>query len=189
MGNIWRSTIREIHLHTVCDAPGKTTGLLSWSLFHLDGRLLEAGRESVSGIRAVASAENARPLTKAEDLWRGQYHSANQIGNRAWAVSEDTVFFTCSRLSTSRVLPSHHRRTDQPTRISARFSIARLSTRVQVDLLVSRTSWMTTSSISIREKCAKSACAQKNSHPCRDQANVEAALTGGHGRIAARRRT
>ena len=41
---------------------------------------------------------------------------------------------------------------------------------------------MTTSSISIREKCVKSACAQ-SSHPCRDQADVEAALTGGHGRI------
>ena len=38
MGNIWRSSVREIHLYTMCDAPGKTNGSLSWTLFHFDGR-------------------------------------------------------------------------------------------------------------------------------------------------------
>ena len=47
MGNIWRSSIREIHLHTVCDAPGKTTGLLSWALS--PGWPLEAGRRVFLG--------------------------------------------------------------------------------------------------------------------------------------------
>src|SRR4029077_1640709 len=38
MANIGRDAVREIDLHTVCDAPGKPNGLLSWTLFHLDGR-------------------------------------------------------------------------------------------------------------------------------------------------------
>ncbi len=99
MGNLWRSSIREIHLHTICDAPGKTTGLLSWSLFHLDGRLLEAGEKSVF----LGYGQSHRQ--KALDLSRPlKTHGARnlilrvRVETEREAVSEDTVFLTEPRL-------------------------------------------------------------------------------------------
>ena len=99
MGNIWRRNIREVHLHTVCDAPGKTTGLLSWSLFHLDGRLLEAGEKSVF----LGYGQSHRQ--KALDLSRKlkTYGASNivlriKLETERAAVSEDTVFFSSPRL-------------------------------------------------------------------------------------------
>ena len=98
IGNIWRSSIREIHLHTICDAPGKTNGLLSWTLFHLDGRPLEAGEKSVFlGPRTIAPAKDARSLQEHEDPRCAQYLSAYPARDGLWAISEDTVFLTAPR--------------------------------------------------------------------------------------------
>jgi beta-mannosidase len=98
MGNILRSSIREIHLHTVCDAPGKTNGLLSWTLFHLDGRLLEAGE------KGVFLGYGQSHLQKTLDLSKNmKAHGARNICLRirletdAGAISEDTVFLTAPR--------------------------------------------------------------------------------------------
>jgi beta-mannosidase len=98
MGNIWRSNIREIHVHTVCDAPGKTTGLLSWALFHLDGRLLEAGEKSV--FLGYGQSHRQKTLDLSRKL---KTHGARNIILRIRletereAVSEDTVFLTAPR--------------------------------------------------------------------------------------------
>jgi beta-mannosidase len=47
VGNYRRSSVREVHLYTVYDAPATATGLLRWDLFHLDGRALLSGKKSV----------------------------------------------------------------------------------------------------------------------------------------------
>jgi len=45
IGNYRRSTVREVHLYTVYDAPEPRQGVLRWDLFHLDQRvLLSVGR-------------------------------------------------------------------------------------------------------------------------------------------------
>ena len=98
MGNIWRNTVREVHLHTVCDAPEKMTGLFSWSLFHLDGRLLEAGEKSV--FLGYGQSHRQKTLDLSRQL---KTHGARNIILRIEskpkvdAVSEDTVFLTAPR--------------------------------------------------------------------------------------------
>ncbi len=47
-GNYRRTTVREVHLYTVYDAPVSAKGLLRWDLFHLDGRILLSGKKSVA---------------------------------------------------------------------------------------------------------------------------------------------
>jgi beta-mannosidase len=98
IGNIWRSTIREVHLHTVCDAPGKTTGTLSWTLFHLDGRLLEAGEKSV--FLGYGQSHRQKTLDLSGNM--KTYGTRNiylriRLETDDGSVSEDTVFLTAPR--------------------------------------------------------------------------------------------
>lgn len=48
VGNYRRSTVREVHLYTVHDAPEKSPATLHWDLFHLDGRIILAGKKRVT---------------------------------------------------------------------------------------------------------------------------------------------
>ncbi len=48
IGNYRRSTVREVHLYTVYDAPRPAKGTLRWDLFHLDGRIVLAGKKAVA---------------------------------------------------------------------------------------------------------------------------------------------
>ena len=47
IGNYRRSSVREVHLYTVYDAPTPARGTLRWDLFHLDGRVLLSGEKNV----------------------------------------------------------------------------------------------------------------------------------------------
>jgi beta-mannosidase len=46
-GNYRRSTVRRVHIYTVCDAPELVRGELRWTLYHLDGRRLRSGEKTV----------------------------------------------------------------------------------------------------------------------------------------------
>ena len=106
LGSIWRSSVREIHLHTVCDAPGKTTGSLSWTLFHLDGRLLETGEKSV--FLGHGQSHRQKTLDLSGSI---KTHGARNIYLRITletddgAISEDTVFLTAPRFMEFPRLP------------------------------------------------------------------------------------
>ena len=98
IGNYRRSTVREVHLHTVYDAPARKVGELRWDLFHLDGRVLLSGRKRV-GLRPGESVRQ-KTLKLAEPLASyGCDHLylriALDIDGRC--VSEDTVFLTAPR--------------------------------------------------------------------------------------------
>jgi beta-mannosidase len=99
MGNIWRSSTHDVHLHTVCDAPGKTTGQLSWTLFHIDGRLLEAGEKSAFLGYGQSHRQKTLDLSKSVKA-----HGARNILLRVrletenGGISEDTIFLTAPRL-------------------------------------------------------------------------------------------
>ena len=158
MGNIWRSSIREIHLHTVCDAPGKTNGPLSWTLFHLDGRLLEAGEKSV--FLGYGQSHRQKTLDLSKNM---KTHGARNIYLRIrletddGAISEDTVFLTAPRfMEFPRIPISTDGRTRCKARISAGTSIRAVSIMLFKSICrESRTSLQTTSSICIPERRAK----------------------------------
>jgi beta-mannosidase len=98
VGNYRKSTVREVHLYTVYDAPTETRGTLRWDLFHLDGRVVLRGKKAVA-LRYGESVKQhtldlEKPLAKfgRDDLI---LRIALEIGRER--VSEDTVFLTQPR--------------------------------------------------------------------------------------------
>ena len=59
IGNYRVTTVREVHLHTVYDAPASARGRLRWDLFHLDGRVVLSGAKAV----ALRPGESVRQKT------------------------------------------------------------------------------------------------------------------------------
>lgn len=47
IGNTVKSTVDEVHLYTVSDAPQPSAGELVWTLFHLNGEILDEGSRKV----------------------------------------------------------------------------------------------------------------------------------------------
>lgn len=98
IGNYRRSTVAEAHLHTVCDLPQRTRGLLRWDLWHLDGRILLRGRKQVR--LEPGRSQLQRTLALQRMLAR---HGRDNLYLRialdvdGACVSEDTVFFAPPR--------------------------------------------------------------------------------------------
>jgi beta-mannosidase len=98
LGNYRRSSVREVHLYTVYDAPQRTRGVLLWDLFHLDGRIVLSGRKDVT-LRYGQSVKQqtldlAKPLAQhgRDQLF---LRIALEVDGRR--VSEETVFVTPPR--------------------------------------------------------------------------------------------
>lgn len=98
IGNYRRSTVRFVHLHTVCDAPAAVTATLSWDLFHLDGRRLQTGRRRVR----LRPGESRRQVTldlrdALERHGRDRLYLRIALRAAGFTTSEDTVFLTPPR--------------------------------------------------------------------------------------------
>ena len=96
--NYRRSSVRKVHLYTVCDAPKPAAGVLRWDLVRFDGRRVAGGRKRVA-LRPRESVlqrtlDLARPLAA-----HGRDHLylrlALDVGGAR--VSEDTVFLAPPR--------------------------------------------------------------------------------------------
>jgi beta-mannosidase len=98
IGNYRRTTVNEVHLHTVYDAPVAVTGELHWSLLRLDGRVLLQGAKRV----ALRYGESVRQKTLMLGRWleqHGRERVVLRIGLRigGHTASEDTVFLAPPR--------------------------------------------------------------------------------------------
>jgi beta-mannosidase len=98
INNYRRTSVREVHLHTVFDGAATQSGVVRWDLFHLDGRKLLGGRKRV----VLRPGESGRQKTLdlgrlMEKHGRDNLHLriALDVGGRC--VSEDTVFLTPPR--------------------------------------------------------------------------------------------
>lgn len=98
IGNYRQSTVREVHVYTVYDAPAETRGVVSWEVLHLDGRRLKSGRKSVR----LRYGESVRQMTVDLSSWIAR-HTRDAIYVRIGLeiggerVSEETVFLTAPR--------------------------------------------------------------------------------------------
>ncbi len=164
-GNIWRSSIREIHLHTVCDAPGKTNGLLSWTLFHLDGRLLEAGEKSVFLGYGQSHRQKTLDLSrKLKTHGARNIYSAHPAGDRARSRLRGHCLSNSAALhGASPCSDLHHGRTRLHSENFSWDSIRAVFITPFKSILPGNRAqvWRTTSLICIRERCAKCDSARK----------------------------
>ncbi len=92
------STIDEVHLYSVYDGLESTTGVLSWTLFHLDGRILSEGEKKVS--LKYGESRLQKTLSFKKDMAK---HGAANIYLRIRIItdegdfSDSTVFLTAPR--------------------------------------------------------------------------------------------
>ncbi|MFA6287343.1 MAG: glycoside hydrolase family 2 protein [Opitutaceae bacterium] len=98
INNYRRSTVREVHLYTVYDAPKSAKGLLRWDLFTLDGDIVLSGKKKVA-LRHGESVKQqtldlAKPIAK-HTLDRIYLRIALDVDGST--VSEDSVFLASPR--------------------------------------------------------------------------------------------
>jgi beta-mannosidase len=98
IGNYRKTTVREVHLYTICDAPQAKQGIMSWDLFHLDGRCLRQGHLKVA-LRPGESVKQ-KTLDLAAPLASYGHESlylriALEVEGKR--VSEETVFLAPPR--------------------------------------------------------------------------------------------
>lgn len=98
VGNYRTSSVREVHLYTVYDAPELARGTLRWDLFHVDGRVLLRGRRAVALRYGQSTRQHVLDLEKAIAA-HGTDHLllrvALDVGGAC--VSEDSVFLAPPR--------------------------------------------------------------------------------------------
>ena len=98
VGNYRTSTVGEVHLYTVYDAPKPAKGLLRWDLFSLDGDLVVSGKKKVA-LRHGESVKQqtldlAKPLAKHT---RDSVYLRIALDIETVTVSEETVFLAPPR--------------------------------------------------------------------------------------------
>jgi beta-mannosidase len=98
IGNSLKSTIHDMHIHTVYDAPKDATGTLRWSLVHLEKGTLRRGTKSV----ALRYGQAVKQLTldfAAEMAKHGapSLYLRVELAVRGKVVSRQTVFLTAPR--------------------------------------------------------------------------------------------
>ena len=136
IGNYRQSTVREVQIYTVYDAPSPQQGVLRWDLFHLDGRRLLRGRQEVA-LRPRQSAkqkslELAGPLAKHG---RDSIYLRIALDIDGQTVSEATVFLAPARfLALPKAQVSVAIRMRTPTLASVTFSSAAFQHRLAFDL-------------------------------------------------------
>jgi len=98
IGNYRRSTVRQVHLFTVYDAPAQAEGVLLWDLFHVDGRVVLGGQKRVA-LRYGRSVKQ-QTLDLAQPIAQhGRDHLYLRIALEidGVRVSEETVFLAPPR--------------------------------------------------------------------------------------------
>ena len=99
IGNYRRSTIDQVDLYTVFDAPKATRGTLVWDVMHVDGRRLSGGRKVVQ-LRWEDGGVKQHSLKLSKELntyIRDAIYVRVRLRIGAKIASEETVFLTAPR--------------------------------------------------------------------------------------------
>jgi beta-mannosidase len=96
--NYRRTTVREVHLYTVFDAPEPARGRLRWGLVRFDGKVVSSGRQPVALRRGESVRQKTLDLSKAMARHgRDNLYLRIALEIAGAQVSEDTVFLAPPR--------------------------------------------------------------------------------------------
>jgi beta-mannosidase len=135
VGNYRTSTVREVRLHTIYDAPAPAEGLLRWDLFHLDGRIILSGKKRVRLRHNEALLQHTLDLAKPLAAHgRDHLYLRLALDVDGELASEDTVFLAPPRFLD---LPRARVKTDlrrlDPKRLLLTLSSPVLQHRLAID--------------------------------------------------------
>ncbi len=98
IGNYRRSTVHEVHLHTIYDAPAPARGVLRWDLFTVAGKIVLNGEKKVALRYGESVRQQTLDLAKPiAEHGRGALYLRVALDVEGTCVSEDTVFLTAPR--------------------------------------------------------------------------------------------
>jgi len=98
VGNYRHSSVNEVHLYSVYDAPDSTKGLLRWDLFHLDGRRLLSGKKQVALRYGESVRQKTLKLEKSiQEYGRDHVYLRIALDVEGELASQQTVFLTPPR--------------------------------------------------------------------------------------------
>ena len=98
IGNYRTTTVNEVHLYTVYDAPLAARGEVRWELFHLDGRRVLRGRKQVALRPGESRRQQTLRLGQLMDRHgRDNLHLRITLVTGRRRVSEETVFLSPPR--------------------------------------------------------------------------------------------
>jgi len=98
-GNYVTSTIHDVNIYTVYDAPEEASGELKWALYHLDGRVLRRGSKKAA--LTYGKSVLQEKLDFAAEIAK---HKAASLVLRTWVeirrktAAQSTVFLTAPRM-------------------------------------------------------------------------------------------
>lgn len=98
VGNTVANDVDEVHLHTVYDAPQDAEGQIRWTLFHIDGRILEEGSRDVAlnyGEALLQHILRVRPFIRDHGERNLILRIALDIGEKR--VSQDMILLAAPR--------------------------------------------------------------------------------------------
>ncbi len=98
IGNYRTTTVDEVHVHTVYDAPQPARGEVRWELFHVNGRRILRGRKAVALRPDEAKRQQTLRLGKLmQQHGRDNLHLRITLVIGGRRVSEETVFLSPPR--------------------------------------------------------------------------------------------
>ncbi len=98
IGNYRATTVDEVHLYTVSDAPRAATGRLNWELRHFDGRILRRGSRAVVLRPNRGTRRQVLSLRQAMEAYgRDQLYLRVTLRLGREIASEQTVFLAPPR--------------------------------------------------------------------------------------------
>jgi len=136
INNYRRTSVDEVHLYTVYDAPEPARGVLRWDLFHLDDRVVLRGTQKVM----LRPGESVRQKTlRLGRLMarhgRDNLHLRIALDLDGRCVSEDTVFLTPPRFLHLRPATTEAKfRLVSPKRATVTFTSSAFQHRFAFDL-------------------------------------------------------
>jgi len=97
-GNYRRTSVREVHLHTVSDLPEPVRGVLRWALCHVDGRRISGGSKRVEIGPGESVCRRTLDLSKPMELHgRDNLYLRISLEIGGACVSGDTVLLAPPR--------------------------------------------------------------------------------------------
>jgi beta-mannosidase len=124
IGNYRTTTVREVHLYTVYDAPKPAKGLLRWDLFTLDGDVVLSGKKKVALNHGESVSQKTLDLAKPLAAHgRDHVYLRMALDIDGVTVSEETVFLTPPRfINLPRAKVKTTVRMSSPTEAVLRFT-------------------------------------------------------------------
>lgn len=97
--NRQKNTVEGCELHTVCDSVTPVNATLHWTLYHLDGKVIDRGSKRVRLRYGESTLQKSLKFKRAfEQYGKNQLYLHSYLAGESTILSQTTTFFTAPRM-------------------------------------------------------------------------------------------